>query len=197
VLQPAFDRALLFSKVTGDFAQQGIFRKLQSWLALRELYFMTADQKVKGCCRKFFDLHKATQLPILNQVECTLLRLARKISVVHLYPALRERLQQELWTVPEFIRYVNPPTALSLIYPRELSENRRMFEKIKVLSDAELQDLLPKLLKAEAGIDEDFRTANANLPNSEKQQMGFHTYGVGGKHYAFKNILIECGLEPT
>jgi hypothetical protein len=184
----------LFSSLIGDFARQPIFRKLQSWLALRSLYYMTSDEQFKGRCREFFNLYRDTELPLLNQVECALLRLARKISVTHLYQPVRERLQEELSTVPELIRYVNPPTAFSLIYPRELAENRIMFEKIRVLSEANLQEFLTKLLKTEAAIEDDFQAARATLTNSEKQQMGFETYGVGGKHYAFNNILTECGL---
>jgi hypothetical protein len=82
------------------------------------------------------------------------------------------------------------------MYPIELLHNRQMFERIKVLSDSQLQDQLTELLKTEARIEKDFLTARAKLPRSETELVGFETYGVGGKHYAFKTILINCGLEP-
>jgi hypothetical protein len=187
----------VFHKLADDFDRQRIFRKLQTFLAVRDLYFMTDDGNAKALCRKFFDSHKDAELPLLNQVECALLRLTRKISVLSLYPPLRQRLKRELATAPEMIRFVRPPTALDLMYPVELSQNREMFEKITALTDVQLRDYLTELLKAEARIEADFRTARANLSVSERQYGGFETYGVGGKHYAFKNILIECGLEPS
>jgi hypothetical protein len=184
----------VFDKLTEGFDRQPIFRKLQTWVAVRDLYFRS-DQ-IKALCREFFDLYKDADLPLLNQVECALLRLTRKISVLSLYPPLRQRLQQQLATAPELIRFVSPPTALGVMYPVELLHNRQMFKKIKVLTEAQLRDQLTELLKTEAAIEENFWTARANLPDSERQSGGFEGYGVGGKHYAFRNMLIECGLEP-
>jgi hypothetical protein len=97
---------------------------------------------------------------------------------------------------PELIRFVRPPTALDLIYPFEIAENRRIFQHIRVIPEPLLQQLLAELLEGEVRIEQDFRTARAKLSHSESQVGGFETYGIGGKHYAFKNILIECGLEP-
>jgi hypothetical protein len=186
----------VFRTLTDDFDQQRIFRKLQTFLALRSLWFLRPDdEEFKALCREFFDRYKDAELPLLNQVECALLRLTRKISVLSFYQPLRQRLQQELATAPELIRFVRPPTAFDLMYPVEILQNRQMFERIRVLPEAQLRDQLTALLKTEAGIESDFRTARANLPGSERQIGGFETYGVGGKHYAFKNILIECGIE--
>lgn len=186
----------ILHKLTNDFDRQGIFRKLQSFLAVRELYFQRADSDARALCRAFFDRHKEGELPLLNQVECALLRLTRKISVVSLYPPLRKRLASELSTAPELIRFVRPPTPLDVMYPVEILQNRQMFERISVMEESELRATLTELLKTEAGIEEDFRTARAQLTSFENQIGGFEGYGVGGKHYAFKNILIECGLEP-
>jgi hypothetical protein len=186
----------VFEKLTEDFDRQRIFRKLQTFAALCTLHRQTGDEAIKTLCVEFFDRYKDAELPLLNQVECALLRLTRKISVISLYSPLRQRLQQELATAPEMIRFVRPPTPLSLVYPFEIAQNRETFDKIRVLSELQLQDQLTELLKIEAAIEEDFRKARANLPGPEREIGGFDTYGVGGKHYAFKNILINCGLEP-
>jgi hypothetical protein len=186
----------VFRKLTEDFDRQRIFRKLQSWVALCALWYRTQDDAVKASCRAFFDRYKDADLPLLNQVECALLRLTRKISILSLYPPLRQRLQKELATAPELIRFVRPPTAANLMYALELLQNHQMFEKIRVLSEAQLRDRLAELLKTEAGLEEDFWKARAALPDAEKEIGGFETYGVGGKPYAFKNILINCSLEP-
>jgi hypothetical protein len=187
----------VFRTLTDDYEGQRIFRKLQTFLALRSLLFIRSDdQEVRALCREFFDRYKDADLPLVNQVECALLRLTRKISILSLYPPLQLRLQQELATAPEIIRFVRPPTALDLMYPVEILRNRQMFERIRMLPEALLRDQLTELLKTKAGIESDFRTARANLSGSEQQIGGFESYGVGGKHYAFKNILIECGIDP-
>jgi hypothetical protein len=72
-----------------------------------------------------------------------------------------------------------------------------MFQRIIMLSDEQLSAHLAELLKIEARIESDFWAARSKLPDSEKQIGGFESYGVGGKHYAFKNMLIECGLESA
>jgi hypothetical protein len=120
-----------------------------------------------------------------------------KILILSLYPPLRQRLVSELATAPELIRFVRPPTPLDVMYPLEIVQNRQMFERIRVMPESQLCNMLAELLKTEAGIEEDFRAARAQLSHSESQVGGFETYGVGGRHYAFKNILIECGLEPS
>jgi hypothetical protein len=183
--------------LTDDFDGQGIFRKIQSFLAVRELYFQRADPDTRALCRAFFDRYKEGELPLLNQVECAFLRLTRKISVVSPYPPLRQRLASELATAPELIRFVRPPTPLDVMYPVEILQNRQMLERIRLMPEDELRNMLTELLKTETSIEADFRTARAQLSHSESQIGGFEGYGVGGKHYAFKNILIECGLEPN
>jgi len=186
----------IFNQLTEGFDRQRIFRKLQTWVGLCALHQATCDEKVKARCSELFDLYKDAELPLLNQVECALLRLTRKFSVLSLYPPLRERLQQELAMAPELIRFVRPPTAFGQMYVVELLHNRLIFEKIKVLSDEQLQHDLAELSKTEARIEEDFRMARAKLPDTEREIGGFEFYGIGGKHYAFKNILINSGVEP-
>jgi hypothetical protein len=124
------------------------------------------------------------------------LRLTRKVSVISFYPPLRRHLKTHLASAPELIRLVRPPTALDVMYPFEIQQNRQAFERIQRFSDSELRGELANLLNKEAALEGDFRKAYNALPNSEKEIGGFATYGIGGKHYAFKNILINYGLEP-
>jgi len=187
----------VFRKLTFDFDRQSIFRKLQTFMALCALYRRMDDDALKHRCRSFFDHYKDAELPLLNQVECALLRLVRKVCVLSYYPPLRQRLQQELSTAPELIRFVNPPTAFALMYPFELQQNQLMFNNINKLADEELQRHLTQILQAEAKIEHDFWVARAKLTDSERELGGLEGYGVGGKHYAFKNILITHSLEPA
>jgi hypothetical protein len=187
----------IFDKLTHDFSRQPIFRKTQVFLALCFLWYRTEDDRIRMQCREFFDLYKDADLPLLNQVECALLRLTRKVAVLSVYPALRQQIQQALTAAPELIRFVHTPTALNRTYPFEILYNRHMFAMIKDLTEEQLKVWLMNLLESEAKLEDDFRTARSNLPQSEHQLGGFETYGVGGKHYMFKTLLIELNIDPA
>jgi hypothetical protein len=187
----------IFDKLTGDFDTQCIFRKLQSYRALCHLYHRTNDQSIKHRCLEFFRVHSDAELPLLSQVECAFLRVTRKISVLNVYPPLRDRLQQELKSASELVRFVNPPTAYSMLYPIELDQNRRIFAEIRGWSDERLRATLAELLKTEEKIETDFQTARSKLSDAERQMAGFEGYGLGGKHYAFKTMPPNLGIPLT
>jgi hypothetical protein len=69
------------------------------------------------------------------------------------------------------------------------------FEKIKVLSVAELEKLLEALLKMEQAIEEDFKEARSRLSGSETQLGGFEYYGLNGKHWAVRNIMHNLKID--
>jgi hypothetical protein len=100
-------------------------------------------------------------------------------------------------SAPELIRFVRPPTAFDVLYAVEITQKRQMFERIRMLTDGQIQNQLTELLKMEVGIDNDYWKARAQLSGLETEIGAFETYGVGGKHCAFNNMLIECGLEPN
>jgi len=119
----------------------------------------------------------------------------RKLCVLNVHAPLRERLQQELKTTSELVRFVNPPTAFSMLYPAELAQNRRMFAEIRRWSDNQLRTQLAELLQIEEKIDGDFQAARAALTDSEWQIGGFEGYGLGGKHYGFKAMPPNLGIS--
>jgi hypothetical protein len=153
------------------------------------LYNRVDDEVVKASARDFLNRYKEGDLPLLNQVECTILRVARKILIISTYPKLRERLEQELKLAPEMTRFVLPPTALDLSYGDEAAFHGLWFEKIKLLQRTRLEQLLDAFLRIEASIEVDFSAARSRLRGGERQIGGFEYYGLNGKHYAFKNIM--------
>jgi hypothetical protein len=186
----------VFETITADFDRQSIFRKEQSVVAAAVLYLQTGDEAVKTRLRGFFDKIRDYPLPLLNQVECTLLRLTRKNLVLSTYPEMRRRIEAELEDAPELVRLVRPPTALDGTYSAELMTHAQTFESLKRLSDQQLERGLPRLLKMEAELEEKFWEARKTLSGRETQIGGFETYGVGSRHYAFKNILVNLGIDP-
>ena len=187
----------IFHRLTNDFDSQCMLRKLQTYVAVCHLYYLIKDEIFKERCRAFLKSYGDAELPLINQLECAYLRVTRKISVLNLYPPLRERLRGELKTASELARFVHPPTAFSSMYPLELAQNRRMFAEILMWTDERRQTTLKELLLVEQKIESDFQTARSNLPNDEIQIGGFESYGVGGKHYAFRNIPINLGVLPS
>lgn len=186
----------VFDVITRDFDRQPIFRKEQSVVAATVLYYQTADDAVKGLLRAFFDKVRDYELPLLTQVECALLRLTRKRFILSVYPTVRKRIEAELKSAPELERLVRPPTALDETYSAELELNARAFKAIKALPEESLRKGLPILLKIEADIEDDFKKAESKLGDRETHICGFEGYGIGGRHYSFKNILINTKLEP-
>jgi hypothetical protein len=185
----------IFLAATQDFEQQSIFRKEQSFVVACILYQRTTDTGLKEACQMFFEQHKEGELPLINQVECALLRFIRKKAILSLYPEMRKQIVKELETAPEMVREVKPPTAFERIYPFELEMHHRMFEQIRQLPADTLRQTLAGLLSSEEAIDTQFWDAREKLSNSEKQIGGFESYGAGGRHWSFKNMLHNFGIE--
>jgi hypothetical protein len=150
---------------------------------------------VKEACRAFFDRYKDAELPLVNQFECALLRLTRKYTILSVYPQQRRLIEKELETAPELVRFVRPPTALDRTFLFELATHRQMFERMKTLPEDMMRQWLAEILKTEASIETAFRQERSKLSNSEKQVGRRESYGMGGRHYAFKNILVNLGIE--
>ena len=131
----------------------------------------------------------------MNQVECALLRLARKRNVLFLYPALRPQIAKVLESTPEIERSVDPPNSYSLTYAAEVGQHRRSFELLTTLPEEQLSSLLAEALDAEAKINDHFWDARKNLTDTEKQMLGFEIYGDEGRHYAFKGIVGNLGIK--
>jgi|HubBroStandDraft_2_1064218.scaffolds.fasta_scaffold01970_5 hypothetical protein len=185
----------ILHRLVRDFDRQSIFRKEQTFLAVCLLYLHKDCAEIRLEAKAFLDKYKDAELPLLNQVECALLRANRKSNVLHEYPKVREQLARTMQAAPELVRFVHRPSALSMSYGSEVELHHRTFEALKLLSDVELQRLLGMLLPAEAAIDEEFWAARRKLSDSETQILGFEIYGDGGRHYFFKGVLHNYGIE--
>lgn len=192
----------IFLRLTQDFDRQNIFRKIQSFHGVAILFQTTSDPALKAAATDFLCRYKEEHLPLLNQVECALLRLVRKRNVLFLYPALRPQIAKALESTPEIERFANPPNSYSLTYAAEVDQHHRNFETLATLREEQLSTLLRQALDAEAKINDDFWNARKNLADAEKQVLGFEIYGDEGRHYAFKGILGNLGItfeepDPT
>ncbi len=185
----------LLRRLTQDFDRQNIFHKIQSFHGVAILFQTSSDPTLKAAAGDFLLTYKEGSLPLLNQVECALLRLARKQNVVFLYPALRPQIAKVLESTPEIERFVDPPNSYSLTYAVEVGQHHRGFEILTTLPEEQLSSLLTSALDAEAKINDDFLDARGKLTDAEKQMLGFEIYGDKGRHYAFKGILGNLGIK--
>jgi hypothetical protein len=185
----------MLHRLTHDYARQSLFRKEQSFLGVCVLYLQTDDIDVMTDAKAFLDTYKDAELPLLNQVECAFLRLVRKSNVLQAYPKLQEQISQSMQSAPELVRFVNRPSALSLTYGEEILLHHRTYKNLAQCSDAALEIMLEQLLRVEAEINERFWKARKALPSSEIQLLGFEIYGAGGRHYSFRGVLHNYGIE--
>ena len=187
----------ILAQLIADFDRQSIFRKNQTFVAVCTLYHRIDDPVFKESALSFLQQHKDGDLPLLTQVECAHLRLARKIAILAVYPKLKARIAKDLESAPELVRFVRPPNALEATYPFEIALHQRTFEELKGLSIEALQQRLERLLKLESAIEPGFLEARKTLTGWEAQiaGTGFEHYGVGGRHPTFKNMMINFGIE--
>jgi hypothetical protein len=182
-------------RLTWDYERQSLFRKEQSFLAVCFIYLTTDDVALMTTAKTFIDKYKGAELSLLNQVECALLRIARKSNVLRAYPKLREEISRALESAPELVRFVGPPSAFTMTYAVEVERHHRTFEMLKQLPDAELEKMLGILLPMEADMEEEFWKARKKLSDSELQLLGFEIYGKDRRHYSFRGILHNYGIE--
>jgi hypothetical protein len=193
--EQGYPHSEVLRRLTDDFHRQNIFRKVQSFHGVAILFVTTSNLEVKAAAEEFLWTHREGELPLLSQVECTLLRLMRKRNVLFLYPELRPHVEKALDTSPEIVRYVDPPNPLSLSYEAEVNQHHRSFVILKTLSEEQLAPLLKIFLQQEAEINAEFWKARGKLSASERELGGFETYGEGGRHYVFPGILKNLRIR--
>lgn len=186
----------VFSKLTDGYDGFTIFKKEQAFIGVCSLRWFAKDDHEKNKINKFLDEHYDAELPILTQVECAFLRYMRKVWVVSLYPALKIGVDHYLKHAPELEKFVRPPTPLSMTYEDEIEQHATIFQRLKKLEKEQLEKMLKTLLHVENDIEDKFKEARSKLSGSETQMGGFEGYGVGGKHYAFRNILTHFSITP-
>jgi len=183
----------IFSELTEDYETQSIFRKENTFLALSLLTRIADDKNKQKIINWLFD-RKEGILNQLNTAETTILRLTRKQFIIRLYPKLRMEIMAELKNAPEIIKFVDAPSTLDATLPIEVLLHERQFRQLKDMDGSSLVRLNTELLIVEKNIETQFQEAYKNLLENESQIGGYEWYGYNGKHYAFRNILINTGL---
>jgi hypothetical protein len=185
----------IFVKLTSDFDKQSIFRKQQTFAGACALY-EKANEPDKSRIKEFVQKHKSGNLPVLSQVECTWIRIVRKIFVIRVFPKLTEAIQTSLQTAPELVRFVLPPTGIQEVIQAELFIHGQIFEAIRNLPEEELNSELTKALKFEQDLAATFSQARKQTALYKDSVFNwFETYGIDGRHFAFGHIVQNLKLN--
>jgi hypothetical protein len=186
----------VFAKLTYNFNRQSIFRKLQSFAGVCGLYWKTSDAPTRVSIRGFLIECRDAELPLLSQVECRCIRIARKLLVISVYPVIEKRITEELQSAPELVRFVQPPTGFNESLDFEVRLHKTTFERLATLSEPELRIQLNDLETFENSIEPAFAEASKQSTLYQESSLTwFQSYGKGRHHFAFKNILRNCGIE--
>lgn len=184
----------IYERLIKDYELFNYFKKEHCFVALCHLHNLIEDEQVKIAIQSFITEKMSQTISTLNKVESALLRIVRKIIVIHEYPKLREEISKKLDTLPEIERFVNRPTAQQCTFANELKLHDQYFSILSKLSEDQLNILSPKLLEYEKSIDEDFIEARKHIPRGEQEINGLEWYGSGDKIYTLKNIACNFGL---
>ena len=183
----------IFYELTSDFETQSIFHKENTFLALA-LLTNKADHEIKQKILGWLIDRKDGILNQLNTTETTILRLTRKQFIIGLYPKLRADIKLLLENAPEIIKFVETPSTLDSTLPIEILLHEKQFRQLIVMNNSLLVKLNDELLAFEKNIETQFQKAYKDLSAAESQIGGYEWYGYGGKHYAFRNILLNTGI---
>lgn len=186
----------IFGRLIHDYDKQSIFRKQQSFAGACALY-KKANEAEKPQIEEFIQEHKSGDLSALNQVECTWIRIVRKLFVIELFPKITERIHAFLQTAPELVRFVSPPTGIEEVRNRELFIHKLNFVRIRDWSEEELKTELTAALNFEQKLSEPFSQAKAQSGTLYGATLldWIETIGIGGRHVAFTNILQNLELD--
>lgn len=186
----------IYENLIKDYERFNYFKKEHCFVALCHLYKITKDDQLKNSIKSFVTERMTQTISPLNQAESILLRICRKIIIIHAYPKLREEISKRLPTLPEIERFVNPPTARQYTSANELELHDQYFSILSKLNKDQLNILIPKLLEFESNIKENFIEANKHTPHNEQEINGLEWVGLGNNIYGLKNIVYNFGLIP-
>ena len=182
----------IYDILVTNYDRYSYFQKEHCYVALCTLHQKSSDQIMKKKIENFVNNHADEELSSLNKAESILLRVVRKIIMIHVHPTLRSKIDEQLKCAPEIIRFVEKPSVLNYTYSDELRIHDNYFGLLKQLSENELVLLIPNLEKLESILEEDYQKAKKEQRDHEREVGGgFDMYGVGNKIWGLKNIAIN------
>jgi len=184
-----------FEKLISNYAKLSYFQKEHCFVGLRFLYQQTKDIKIQKNIKDFIVENMDKPLNPLNKAETLFLRCIRKIILIHIHPKLRNKINESLESAPEIIKFIDKPLASNYTYKDELIFHDNYFNFLKTLTEDKLNLIILELEKIENILEEDYKLAQKNIPDEEKDLLGgFATLGIGNKIWSLKNIATNMKI---
>lgn len=188
----------IYNILVTNYDRYSYFQKEHCYVALCTLHQKSSDQTMKKKIENFVNDHADEELSPLNKAESILLRVVRKMTMIHVHPTLRSKIDEQLKCAPEIVRFVEKPSVLNYTYSNELIIHDNYFGLLKQLSENELVLLIPNLEKLESILEADYQIAQKEQRDDEREiGGGFDVYGVGNKIWSLKNIAINYKISEN
>jgi|GEM_PF-3901214 len=184
----------ILSELIVDFDTQPIFRMEQLYIAVCHLHSATTDAQVKADAKAFIDSKVGQQLSPLTLADCAVVRMLRKMATISAYPDLQKRIDKDLQTAPEIIRFVHTPSAAQTSYAIELKLRHGLFEQLKLMDDQKLGLFVQSVKALETKIDPEFEAARAKLDQADRFVVTHEYFGHDGTHYALPIIAHNLNI---
>lgn len=188
----------IYNILVTKYDRYSYFQKEHCFVALCTLHHKSSDQVIKNKIENFIINHADEELSPLNKAESILLRVVRKMIMIHVNPTLRSKIDEQLKFAPEIVRFVEKPSALNYTYSNELIIHDKYFGVLKQIPENELILLIPNLEKLEFILEADYQIAQKEQRDDEREVGGgFDVYGVGNKIWSLKNIAINYKISEN
>ncbi len=185
---------VIFNLLITKYDKYSYFQKEHCIIAICHLHRLVNSEEIKDKIRTYILKRIDEDISPLNKAESALLRIVRKLIVIHEYPKIREKIAEKLEDLPEIEKFVNKPIAQNYTYSNELKWHNFYFAILKKLNVSQLQKIILALLSYEQHLEESYIEASNIIPGGEREINGFEYYGHGDKIYTLKNIACNFGV---
>lgn len=168
----------LANEIITHWGKYNSFEKEHYCCALCHLFTQSVDTKLKETIKNFLLLNY-NKLNLLNQAECYLIRLNRKINYIHQYSKLQCHIKKYLDSQPELIKFVHKVYPDQILQTYEIIQHQNYFPELLKLNDHELQVLNTTLGELEQILENDFKSAITSIPLDERL-LEFQDYAYRG-----------------
>lgn len=182
----------VFECLIEKYDKYSYFQKEHCFVAVCHLYQLSKNEDLQEKIRNFVESNAYQKLSLLNHAESILIRMVRKINVIYKYPALREKISQQLKDLPEIVRFVDKPIAQNYTYQDELILHDKYFRILSLMKSLELKAVIFALSNTEQLLEKNYKEAKKHQPRDEIEiGGGFECYGEGDTIWSLKNIAFN------
>ena len=185
----------IFELLVKGYEKQTVFRKQNTFAGLCELHNLTADVTAKEKIRQFIYDDNNRKMNAFNIAETVILRFCKKLLVITLYDPQQKWLETKINSLPEIIRFVNPPNPIDDINSIALVSYFGVLPRLQMQTDAFCENLAMEIKQIETSLEEDWKSVVHKIPESQKELFGIEYCGLGCNIDCVENIVRKFCLN--